>query len=115
MAGRDVDRLGDQRAAASPERIAVGVLSHHHGRLLAAPADGSHLAHLIGQCQKRGGAGKQFALKIDPKAITHDRYAKIIDGAPVPEKKMLAWLNRELLRGFQDVLTTVKRPTATSR
>ena len=38
--------------------------------------------------------------------------AKIMDGPRVPEKKMLAWLKRELRRSFQDVLTTVKRPPA---
>ncbi|MEZ5559008.1 MAG: TetR/AcrR family transcriptional regulator [Pseudomonadales bacterium] len=35
--------------------------------------------------------------------------AKILGGPKVPEKKMLAWLKRELRRSYQDVLTTVKR------
>ena len=35
--------------------------------------------------------------------------AKMIDGAPVPDKKMIAWLKRELRRSFQDVLKTVER------
>ena len=38
--------------------------------------------------------------------------AKTIDGPKVPEKKMLAWLKRELRRSYQDVLGTVKRPDA---
>ena len=38
--------------------------------------------------------------------------AKITGGPPVPEKKMLSWLKRELRRSFQDVLTTVKRSPA---
>jgi len=36
--------------------------------------------------------------------------AKMIDGPKVPEKRMLAWLKRELRRSYQDVLGTVKRP-----
>ena len=36
--------------------------------------------------------------------------AKMIDGAPVPDKKMIAWLKRELRRSFQDVLNSVERP-----
>lgn len=36
--------------------------------------------------------------------------AKIVKGAKVPEEKMLSWLKRELVRSYQDVLTTVKRP-----
>lgn len=36
--------------------------------------------------------------------------AKMVQGARIPEKKMLAWLKRELVRGYQDVLNTVKRP-----
>lgn len=38
--------------------------------------------------------------------------AKLVQGASVPEKKMIAWLKRELVRSYQDVLTTVKRPEA---
>jgi len=38
--------------------------------------------------------------------------AKLVEGARVPEEKMLSWLKRELRRSFQDVLTTVKRPDA---
>lgn len=38
--------------------------------------------------------------------------AKLVQGAGVPEGKMLAWLKRELVRSYQDVLTTVKRPEA---
>lgn len=37
--------------------------------------------------------------------------AKLIQGVPVPEKKVLDWLKRELVRSYQDVLTTVKRPS----
>jgi hypothetical protein len=37
--------------------------------------------------------------------------AKIVKGAKVPEEKMLSWLKRELVRSYQDVLTTVKRPS----
>lgn len=36
--------------------------------------------------------------------------AKMIDASPVPDKKMIAWLKRELRRSYQDVLETVKRP-----
>ena len=36
--------------------------------------------------------------------------AKLVQGAKVPEEKMLAWLKRELVRSYQDVLNTVKRP-----
>ena len=41
--------------------------------------------------------------------------AKMVQGARVPEKKMLAWLKRELRRSYQDVLTTVKRTDAGTR
>ena len=34
--------------------LAVVILAHDHGRLLAAPADGTHFAHFIGQSQKGG-------------------------------------------------------------
>ena len=34
-----------------------------------------------------------------------------LQGTPVPEKKVLDWLKRELVRSYQDVLNTVKRPT----
>ena len=37
--------------------------------------------------------------------------AKLIQGIPIPEKKVLDWLKRELVRSYQDVLTTVKRPS----
>ena len=37
--------------------------------------------------------------------------AKMVRGVQVPEKKMLAWLKRELVRSYQDVLNTVKRPS----
>lgn len=36
--------------------------------------------------------------------------AKLVQGARVPEKKVLGWLKRELVRSYQDVLSTVKRP-----
>lgn len=39
--------------------------------------------------------------------------AKMIDGAPVPDKKMIAWLKRELRRSFQDVLKTAEQPDST--
>ena len=38
--------------------------------------------------------------------------AKMLRGIPVPEKKMLSWLKRELVRSYQDVLNTVKRPAS---
>ena len=38
--------------------------------------------------------------------------AKLVQGTRVPEKKLLAWLKRELVRSYQDVLNTVKRPDA---
>ena len=37
--------------------------------------------------------------------------AKMVQGAPVQDKKVLDWLKRELVRSYQDVLNTVKRPT----
>ena len=37
--------------------------------------------------------------------------AKMVQGSPVQEKKVLSWLKRELVRSYQDVLNTVKRPT----
>ncbi len=37
--------------------------------------------------------------------------AKLVQGIPIPEKKVLDWLKRELVRSYQDVLTTVKRPS----
>jgi AcrR family transcriptional regulator len=37
--------------------------------------------------------------------------AKLVQGSPVQEKKVLDWLKRELVRSYQDVLNTVKRPT----
>ncbi len=39
--------------------------------------------------------------------------AKMIDGAPVPDKKMIAWLKRELRRSFQDVLKPEEPPDST--
>jgi len=38
--------------------------------------------------------------------------AKLVQGAKVPEEKMIAWLKRELVRSYQDVLNTVKRPAS---
>jgi len=38
--------------------------------------------------------------------------AKTIDGPPIPEEQMLAWLKRELRRSYQDVLSTVKRSSS---
>jgi hypothetical protein len=35
----------------------------------------------------------------------------MVQGVPVQEKKVLDWLKRELVRSYQDVLNTVKRPT----
>ncbi|MEM8769192.1 MAG: TetR/AcrR family transcriptional regulator [Pseudomonadota bacterium] len=40
--------------------------------------------------------------------------AKLVQGSRVPEKKMLDWLKRELVRSYQDVLTTVKRPDSST-
>jgi AcrR family transcriptional regulator len=37
--------------------------------------------------------------------------AKLVQGSRVPEKKVLGWLKRELVRSYQDVLNTVKRPS----
>jgi AcrR family transcriptional regulator len=35
----------------------------------------------------------------------------MVEGQKVPDKMMLDWLKRELRRSYQDVLTTVKRPS----
>lgn len=37
--------------------------------------------------------------------------AKLVQGVQVQEKKVVDWLKRELVRSYQDVLNTVKRPT----
>ena len=37
--------------------------------------------------------------------------AKLVRDAYVPEKRVIGWLKRELVRSYQDVLNTVKRPT----
>jgi len=44
-------------------------------------ADRAHLAHLVGQRQKRGGTGEQLASEIDAQAVGHHRHIQIVDGA----------------------------------
>src|SRR6185312_14159078 len=86
-AQRYVNILADRHLLALPGHLAVGAKAHHHRRLVAAAADGAHLAQFVRQRQQSARAGKQIALEIGPEAVAHDR-----DVQPVGDAGKLPYL-----------------------
>src|SRR5258706_8810777 len=63
------------------DALALGVVPDHHGRLLAATANGLHLLDRIGDGQELERPGKAHAAEIRAQPIADDRYAVLVGEA----------------------------------